>query len=202
MDEKRLENDRYLVEACVKRDLLAWARFVKKYSTLVSSSIENRVKRYGFPLPHQDIEDIRQDVFASIWKDGKLAGIAKCDSLPYWLAIVAGNAAMMHLRKKHVREASATLPLFDDSRMKELFDTIPSGTASPPDELDRNKLSEKIDKAIASLPPKEKLIIKLHLVHNKKYHEIASILRLPGGTISNYIKRAKEKLRKRLKEFR
>ena len=81
------------------------------------------------------------------------------------------------------------------------MELIPSTGLNPSDELAKNELSKKIEEAVDALPTKEKLIIKLNLIYEKKYDEIAKILNLPKGTVSSYIKRAKEKLRCALKDF-
>ena len=83
-----------------------------------------------------------------------------------------------------------------------MIQLIPSTQRDPIDELTRNELSRKIDTAIELLPSKERLIIKLHLLHEKKYEEISDILNIPYGTVSSYIKRTKEKLRTALKDFK
>lgn len=177
-------------------------KFVKKYSNLVYAAIQNRVKKCGMQLSHEETLDIRQDVFRSIWKNGSLEAIQNPESIPYWLAIVSGNAAMQYLRKEHRRQPVKPVSLFDSIARTELIDLIPSPGTTPSDSIYADELSKKIDESIESLPVKEKLIIKLNLLHDKKYEEIAEMLGLPKGTVSNYIRRAKEKLKKALEEFR
>lgn len=199
MNEK---NDRYLVEACIRKDLAAWADLVKKYSPLVCLSIENRLKKYGISAHPHDIEDINQNIFVDIWKNNKLLSITNRDNISYWVAIVSGNAAMEYFRSRSARQARKTISLFDKKReKKELSELLSSEALNPEDELARAETEAKIDEAIESLPEKERLMMKLHLIHDKKYHEIAEILNIPNGTVSSYIKRAKEKLQKKLQQF-
>lgn len=202
MKNRPFDDDMEIVEGCVKKDLKAWASLIEKYSNLISASIENRLKKYGYSLPCQDIEDIRQNVLASIWKDNKLESVRNRRNISYWLAIVSGNMAMLYVRSTLRKEPVKPVSIFDKIDETELLELIPSTELNPSDELAKNEISKKIAKEIDSLPPKEKFIIKLHLLYDKKYDEISGILNLPEGTVSSYIKRAKEKLRKRLKEFR
>lgn len=176
--------------------------FVKKYSNLVYMAIRNRVKKCGMLLSHEEVLDIRQDIFISILEGGKLDAVQNPESIPYWLAIVSGNAAMWYLRKQHRREPVKSVSLFDLIGEAEIIDLIPASGPGPSDAIYKDELSGKIDESIESLPIKEKLIIKLNLLHDKKYEEIADMLNLPKGTVSNYIKRAKEKLRRDLEEFK
>ena len=194
-------NDRSIVEACIKKDLAAWATFVKKYSRLVSLSIENRTKKYGFSLSNQDVEDIRQNVFALIWKNNKLADVTNRDDISYWLSIVSGNEAMIYLRRKERHEIQNPLSLSDKIDGKEFSEIIPSDILNPYDETAKNEASHKIDEAIESLPAKEMLMIKLNLIYGKKYYEIADMIDIPRGTVSSYIKRAKKKLKEKLKNL-
>ncbi len=201
MKDKSLENDRSIVESCIKRDLVAWGIFVKKYSRLVSISIENRAKKYGFNLSRHDVEDIRQDVFTLIWENNKLTAVTNRDDVSYWLSIVSGNMAVDHLRKKEIRQMQNSLSLFNKINEEELVQIIPANTVNPADEAAKFEISCKIDEAIESLPAKEKLIIKMNFIHNKKYHEIAGILGMPNATVSSHIRRAKEKLKENLKNL-
>jgi len=197
MEEK---NDRYLIEACVKKDLVAWSILVKKYSGLIYVSIENRLKKYGLDASSQDIEDIRQNILSDIWKNGKLSHIANRDDISYWIAVLSGNSAMEHFRSREARLSRNTVPLYKKKDEGELDEIFPSGVPGPNDELTRVEKEESIDLAIESLHGREKIMIKLHLIHNKKYHEIAEFLGVPKGTVSSYIKRAKEKLKEALKD--
>lgn len=201
MNEKHPENDRYLVEACVKKDVSAWSMLVKKYSRLVCVSIENRVKKYGLSASPRDIEDIKQNILIDIWKNNRLESITNRGDISYWISIVSGNAAIEHFRSREVRQARRTTSLFDKMGSKELSEILPSKIANPRDELIGAEASSSIYEAIESLPEKERLMIKLHFIHDKKYREIAEILSVPKGTVSNYIKRAKDKLKETLKNI-
>ena len=202
MREESFKNDIDLVEACIKRDLLAWSAFIRKYSNLILISIDNRLKKYGFTLPYQDIEDMKQSILTSIWQERKLESVKNREDISYWLAIVSGNIALKRMRNMGRREPIKPISIFDYIGETELGDLIPSGELTARDKLHRDALSKKIDEALESLPKKEKLIMKLNLYHDKKYHEIARILNLPTGTVSSYAKRAKEKLQKYLSDYR
>lgn len=202
MEKDPLENDLKLVEGCINREIIAWSQLVNKYSNLISASIKARLKKYGITVSYQDIEDIQQNILASIWEDEKLKTIKNRKDISYWIAIVSGNAAIRYMYDKRFSEAPRTISLFEKIDEKELAQLIPATQSNTINELTRTELSKKIDTAIESLPSKEKLIIKLEILHNKKYSEISDILNIPHGTVSSYIKRAKEKLRIALKDFK
>lgn len=201
MKYERCGDDSELIEGCISRDLAAWSGFVAKYSGLLSLSIVNRLRKYGLHLPGEDIEDIKQDLLASLWKDEKLKDVRNRQNISYWLAMVAGNTAITYLRKKHAVFEPRTVSISENFDEKSLEELIGSGLPCPSEELAGKELAERIESEIDALPAKEKLVIKLSILYGKKHDEIADILNMPSGTVSSRIKRAKEKLRKKLQEF-
>ncbi len=193
-------DDAELVEKCVKRDIAAWAALTRKYSDLISISIINRLTKYAIETSRQDIEDIRQEILASLWKERKLEGVRNRRDISYWLSIVSGNAAIAYMRRKGAAFRDKRVSLFDKIGEKEVMDLLPSTLAGPKDELIRTELSERMDKALEQLPTKERLIMKLSILHDKKHREIADILNIPVDTVSSHIRRAKDKLKKSLQE--
>lgn len=176
--------------------------FVNKYGGLVYTAIERRLKGCGMAISHEDMLDIKQEVLLSIFENGKLDTISDPKSTPYWVAIVSGNIAIQYMRKRRRTEMLNTVSLNDRLEDLGLIDTISSPDPGPGNELLRNEAADRIDRAVESLPYKEKLILKLHLIHEKKYDEISEILHIPDGTVSSYIMRAKARLKRLLKEIR
>jgi RNA polymerase sigma-70 factor, ECF subfamily len=199
VNNQKYIDDTYLIEACIKRDLAAWSTFIDKYSRLIARSIDCRLRKHGFRIPEQDIQDIRQNVFASIWQDRKLETITNTTGITYWLAIVSGNIAMEHMRHNRLFK---TTPLSIDPESEEsaLNGLIPAAE-SPALELDRQALRQKVDTAIDELPPEERLVIRMSILHGKTYEEIAKVMRLPANTVASHAKRAKERLREALKDY-
>jgi RNA polymerase sigma factor (sigma-70 family) len=202
MRYERAGSDRNIVEGCINKDLICWDALISKYSRLIYISIEKRLKKYGFTLPPHDIEDIRQNVLAAIWKEDKLKDVSSREDISYWFSIVAGNAAMAYMRKPETRNANKTLSLDKTKDDKNAYDILASATPGPDGHILRDEMEEKIDKAICGLSSKEKIIIKLTLFHEKKQHEIAEMTGLPEGTVSSCIKRAKDKLKGHLRELK
>jgi len=201
MNNARHGDDSRLIEGCIKRDLAAWSEFVTKYSGLLSISIVNRLEKYGFHLPAEDIDDIKQDILASLWKDGKLKDVRNRQDISYWLAMVAGNKAITYLRKKRGSKEPQPVSIFENIGEKSLEELIESPLPCPSEELAADELAARIESEIDALAAKERLIIKLNILYGKKHDEIADILNMPSGTVSSCIKRAKDKLRKKLQEF-
>lgn len=188
------ESDEPLVNACINRDARAWELLVQRYSPLILTSIKNRLKRYGFDPACEDVEDIRQNVVAAIWRDNKLCSVRNRDSIACWLSIVSGNMAILHMRRK-LSYAPRPMPVTEYADADALHIKNLNG-ADICEEMDRKEAVRKIEESIDALPPKEKLVAKLHFLYGKKFHEVADILKMPIGTVSSYVKRVRAKLKK------
>jgi len=174
---------------------------MKKYGSLIRTSVVRRLYKYGISLKPNDIKDICQTIFSTILEGNKLSEIRDMRCLTYWLSITSGNIAMEYVRKKRRTEKIKTISIFDKINETEVIDMLPSPGPTPTDAISARETSNFIETAIDSLPTREKLLIKLHIIHEKKYREIADMLGLPAGTVSVCIKRAKEKLRENLKNL-
>jgi RNA polymerase sigma factor (sigma-70 family) len=201
MDKGHFDDTAHLIRSCIAKDPSAWDFFTNKYSGLILSSIGRRLRKYGiYPNP-DDLRDIQQSVLSLLWESGKLAEIRDPESLKYWLAVVSGNTALQYMRKQARITRLAPVSLSEVIGDTELVQLLSSGASTPAEEVGRSELFGKIDEAIESLPPKERLVLKLNILHDKKYEEIAKIIALPPGTVSNYIKRAKERLKRKLRDY-
>lgn len=194
MFRKNIDDDTSLVEACIGRDTAAWAILVKKYSPLISSSIAKALRKYGFNPLCEETEDIRQNVLTFIWEGAKLEKVNNRKSIAHWLSIVSQNAAIEHMRKKLAGEKPKLVSISETIIEDEIL-----GLTQPPG---RKELHDAVERSISSLPSKEQLIIKLNLLDGISYHEVSEMLNIPKGTVSSYIKRAKEKLKDDLKDFK
>ena len=199
MEMRRFDNDEALLRGCIDKDHAAWDHFTAKYSGLILASATNRLRKYGMSLKQDDLKDVQQNVLSCLWEDEKLAQVREARSLPYWLSIVSGNMALEHARKKRSLEKLMPVSIFDKIGDIELEDMISSGGLTPPDEIDRAETARRIEAAVEELPEKDRLVIKLNVIHGKKHGEIADILQIPAGTVSKHIRRAKESLKKSLK---
>ncbi len=183
MEHVSVKDDSGLVERCILGDASAWDSLIGRYTPLIKDAIYNRARKYGVSLPRHEIEDVMQEVLTSIWSGGKLSAVKNRKDISCWLAIVSGNAAVQYLRDRDDAE-----PLDEEK-----------AEAVSAEEAQGEEVITEIKTAVEKLPPKERLIIELHLFHDKKYREIADMLDLPEGTVSSYIKRSKARLKKKLK---
>ena len=149
---------------------------VKKYSG----------RLYGYALKYlkntEDANDIVQDVFEKLWKNRKKIVTEKAKS---WLFTCAHNA-LINLIKKN-------------SRITYQANTVSSDTAVC---HSRDfEMKEIIEKSLAKLPPLQKSIILLRDLEGYTYQEIGEILVLSEAQVKVYLFRARNKIKKQLKDL-
>jgi len=192
-------SDKELVSRCIQKDSLAWNEFVNRYSGLVYWAIENRLKKWDYLYRSEDIEEIHQNVFLSLWKKDKLEQVKSLDRIASWLVIVSGNEAVSYFRSQKLQLPPGAISIFEEIIIKDqaltLADMLPFFPRNP---LAEKETEDIIMTEIESLAPKEKIILKLNALYGKKYREISEILGMPIGSVSTTLKNIKAALKKRL----
>jgi RNA polymerase sigma factor (sigma-70 family) len=179
-------NTHDLIERCIKREEKAWEEFINRFSGLVYYSARERLRRDRFSFNEQDVQDITQNVFMDIWEKSRLIEIRERNKIKAWLSIIGQTRALNFMRKKRERLL----------REEELFsiDNLVSDQGAER----RAELIEELEKALEGFSPREKIILKLKIIHAKAHKEIADFMDIPINTVSTIIARKKALLRKTL----
>ncbi len=202
MDDYAGTDTHDLIKACIRRDAAAWSVFTKRYSGTIMTAARNRLRRYSLDGAREDVEDIAQGVLKSIWQSGKLEQVKDRSDISHWLAVVSANAAVTFARRKRLQDGHDAVSMYDIDDGVMIGENVPAPTAESDGGTAGRDISEAINRVIEALPRKERMAVKLNIVYGKKYREVAEIMRLPSGTVSSYIKRAKERLRKALNDLK
>ena len=122
-------------------------------------------------LSHEDANDITQNTFIKVWKNlDKFKGESK---LYTWIYRIATNEALTHLRKKKRR---FFLPIGDLEN--ELISTLEADTYYSGDEIQLN-----LQKAILTLPEKQRLVFTLRYYDEMPYGEMSQVLETSEGAL-------------------
>ncbi len=116
-----------------------------------------------------------------------------------WLYRIAANASIDHLRKRRINALSLDRPTATEDGEVEF--EVPDYSFHPERDLERKEQSISIDDAINSLPSTYQEVIVLRHKDDKSYEEIADLLGVPVGTVKARIFRARELLKKKLKNL-
>jgi len=189
MAEREQLDDRALVARILGGDRDRFTELVKRY--------EKRVINYVYRITHryEDAHDLAQDIFVKVY-----LALDRYDpkyQFSTWLFRIAQNASIDVLRKKTVAEVPLTKPGDDETKEREFADT----GVSPYRALKNKQLSAAIDVAVRNLPPDYRELIRLRHFAELSYEEIASMKKLPLGTVKNKLFRARNLLKDALDEF-
>jgi len=190
MAEREQLDDRTLVARILEGDRDRFTELVKRY--------EKRIINYVYRITHryEDAHDMAQDIFVKVY-----VALDRYDpkyQFSTWLFRIAQNSAIDALRKKTVNEVSITAkPGDEDSKDREFADT----GVSPYRALNNKQLAVAIDEAVENLPSDYRELIQLRHFAELSYEEIASMKKLPLGTVKNKLFRARNLLKVELEGF-
>ncbi|HLO32813.1 MAG TPA: sigma-70 family RNA polymerase sigma factor [Anaerolineales bacterium] len=133
-------------------------------------------------------EEITLDVFMRVWQK---AGSYRADQakVSTWLTHIARNHAIDVLRRRTVRVDHYAVSLDDVSSNDKSFQQDPQEST----ELSLRR--ERVQAALAQLPPDQKQAMMLAYFKGYTHREIAQILKQPLGTIKTRLRLAMQKLR-------
>ena|SRR5947207_13601038 len=191
MAQREQLDDRALVARILGGDRDLFTQLVARY--------EKRVVNYVYRITHryEDAHDIAQEIFVKVF-----LALDRYDpkfQFSTWLFRIAQNSAIDVLRKKSISE----VPLVrtggdeDDGKEREFADD----GVSPYRALSNKQMSAAIEKAVDNLPPDYRELIQLRHYAELSYEEIASMKKLPLGTVKNKLFRARNLLKDQLDSF-
>jgi RNA polymerase sigma factor (sigma-70 family) len=132
-----------------------------------------------------EAEDILQDVFYQLTVGFR--DIRTIENLKAWIYKVTGNKIIDSFRKKKPDNFSGShLNGSSDEEVPSLADILPSGEASPDDELFRELIWEKIQEGLDEMPENQSLVFSLHEFEEKSFREISEIT---GETVNTLLSR-------------
>ncbi|UCE07904.1 MAG: sigma-70 family RNA polymerase sigma factor [bacterium] len=184
--------DDYLMGQFQNGDRVAFTHLVHRHKQNVFRFVLSRVKN------RELASDLTQDVFVKVYKSAKL--YQQTGKFRSWLFRMAQNICIDSYRKQ---QKASILSLHSKSETDDdltLIDQIEDETANPEQETEFIELQDVIERAFDSLPEKQRSALVLWQYHGMSYSEIASIQKVPVGTVKSRIHNALIKVRDFLKE--
>ncbi len=141
-----------------------------------------RLTRYARVLTHDPVaaDDLVQESLTRalaklhLWEPGT--------DLRAWLFTILHHQHVTHLRRD-ARQRTAAQP-----------QEINSGRAQAPDQMPRLELRD-VERALVRLPDEQRSVILLVGIEGMRYDQVASIAKLPVGTVRSRVARGRETLR-------
>ena len=191
MAERDQLDDRTLVERIVEGDRDLFGVLMSRY--------EKRLVNYVYRITHryEEAHDLAQEIFVKVY-----LALDRYDpkyQFSTWLFRIAQNSAIDAIRKKGISEVPLARQSDDEpqGRDREFADD----GISPYRALKNKQLSAAIDREVEKLPPDYRELIQLRHFAELSYEEIASMKKLPLGTVKNKLFRARNLLKDALDDF-
>lgn len=159
-----------------------FAQVVEEYSERMYWQIRKMV------YSHEDANDILQDVFIKAWLNiDKFRGDAK---LSTWLYKIAINESITFINR-----SKAKLNLSIDDEDSFLIDKLEGD-----EYFDGDNAQLLLQKAVVTLPEKQRLVFQMKYFNELKYNEISEILGTSVGALKASYHHAVKKVEKFIKE--
>lgn len=161
---------------------MAFSTMVNQYSKRIYWYVRRLVVDYD------DARDVTQNVFIKAWEN--LDDFRQESGIYTWLYRIATNESLNHLRKK-CRQSHISI----EEAGELLARTIDSGHY-----ISGEEIYLKLEKAVAALPQKQRVVFILRYFENKSYKEIAEILAISEGALHASYHHAVMKIEKILEQ--
>ena len=144
---------------------------------------------------HSEAEDIAQQVFLRLWKSaGRYKPTAKFTT---FLFTITRNLVFNETRRKSRRGEQSLEEQADDWHQQ--FQE--KGRTQPDAQMLQSELREAVNRAIASLPRKQRMAVVLRRYENMPYEDIADVLGISVSAVKSQLFRARTSLRQVLGQF-
>jgi RNA polymerase sigma-70 factor, ECF subfamily len=178
-----------LVRRCVAGDAAAWEEIVQRYHRRIYNIC------YRFAGSADDAQDLTQDVFIKMYRTLKFYDLER-GAFMTWVTTITRNLLVDHFRKTKQERMTDSL----DSVASEHEDAMPLGEqiadkGQPPDaRIQSRETGKTVHMALQKLSPELREAVILRDLQDMDYKEIATVLKVPEGTVKSRINRGRAEL--------
>ena len=187
-------NDSDLVRSAQNGDPAAFSELVTRYESKVYH-LALRMLR-----DEQDAEDVLQETFVSVYRH--LSDFRGDSEFSTWLYRITTNVCLSH-RSRGRRHSHTSLDQNvndDDGQPHALKDTL-AGDTSADQQAHDAEISMRVEQALKTLSPRQRMVFTLKHYEGYKLREIAEMMKCREGTVKKYLFEAMARLKKQLKDF-
>jgi len=178
-----------IIERLKQGDRSVYAEIVEQWQHMIYNTAISIVQH------EEDAEDITQDVFISLYE--KIGDFRGESMLSTWLYKVTVRKALDHEKRNSRQKRGGFLQkIFSVKESEE-----PVNFNHPGILLDNKEKAAALFKALKKLPEKQRIAFTLHKMEGLSYQEIAAIMDISLYAIESLQVRAKNNLKKILKDY-
>jgi RNA polymerase sigma-70 factor, ECF subfamily len=171
-------DENQLVKAAIDGDKNAFSQIVDRYQKMVARTVKGMLGDSVFS------EDIGQEVFIKLYYSlSEFRGEAK---LSTYIQKIAVNLTLNEIKRR-----KRFFSMFSQKGNAEMYEF----EVADHDHENRSDAKELVNKALAKLEPKFRIILTMRMLQGYSTKETAEILDLPLGTVLSRLSRAQEQLR-------
>ena len=178
-----------LVRRCIAGDAGAWEDIVQRYHRRIYNIC------YRFAGSADDAQDLTQEVFIKVYRTLNSYDLGR-GAFMTWVTSITRNLLVDHFRKSKQDRMTDSL----DAAPSEHEDAQPlseqiQDKAAPPDaSVQHRETRETVHRALQKLSPELREAVVLRDLQDMDYREIATVLKVPEGTVKSRINRGRTEL--------
>ncbi len=186
-----------LVHGCIAGDTESWRALMKQFGALVAHAVRTTFFRVLKQADPNLVDDAVQSIWLSLCADQcrRLRGFEGNSALSTWLTILSTRRALDYIRSEMRKGSMKHVHLDNEDRdiVKEL---------SAPEEEEQFSMDELflLYEAMERLPEDDRLVLKMYYLDGLSYRSISGVLKVAPNTVSSYLLRARDKLKRCMKE--
>ncbi len=174
-------NDEQIIEQVLVGNIQAYRLLVERHERSVFGFVHGMVRNVS------DVEDLAQEVFLAAFKNLRSFD-ARRAKFSTWLLTIAHNRCCNHLKRRSPKSSD--------------MNDVMSGVASPETAAANRETWDRLDEALNNMSIEQRTAFILAEIQQIPLAEIAAIEGIPLGTVKSRISRAKDRLRRELKDLR
>jgi RNA polymerase sigma-70 factor (ECF subfamily) len=178
-----------LVRRCIAGDVAAWEEIVQRYNRRIYNIC------YRFAGSGEDAQDLTQEVFIKMFRTLSSYD-AERGAFMTWVTTITRNLLVDHFRKSKQGRLTESL----DTTPSEHEDAMPLSEKiedqAPPADMtvQGRETRELVHNALQKLSPELREAVILRDLQDMDYKDIATVLKVPEGTVKSRINRGRAEL--------
>ena len=178
-----------LVRRCLAGDAAAWEELVQRHHRRIYNIC------YRFAGSADDAQDLTQEVFIKMYRTLNSYDVGK-GAFMTWVTTITRNLLVDHFRKTkqdRVTDSLDAAPSEHEDAMP-LSEQLEDQGATPDARAQSQQVGETVHKALQKLSPDLREAVILRDLQDMDYREIATVLKVPEGTVKSRINRGRAEL--------
>jgi len=178
-----------LVRRCISGDAAAWQEIVQRYHRRIYNIC------YRFAGSADDAQDLTQEVFIKMYRTLSSYDVER-GAFMTWITTITRNLLVDHFRKSkqdRITDSLDATPSEHEDSMP-LVEQIQDKSLPPDSRVQSRETRETVHHALQKLSPDLREAVILRDLQDLDYREIATVLKVPEGTVKSRINRGRAEL--------